>query len=299
MNLNICLLGFGEAGQILGTDIAARGLSVCAWDVQFPRASSAPSQAIAQAIARCSRIRVASNAQDAVQAANVVLCAVTAEQTLAAARTVATNLAPDSYFVDLNSASPGVKEQAARVIHAGHGRYVEAAVMAALPSKRMAVPIYLGGPHADSFSSVAETLGFTGAVVFADQIGPASAAKMCRSIIIKGMEALLLESMLTARHYSVDEFVLDSLSDLLPAADWRALSHYMISRAVQHGRRRAEEMQEVCRTVKATQLVPIMSSAVAQRQAWAAEHGLVANHESLHQLLDALRQRIAGKQAQS
>ena len=299
MSLNICLLGFGEAGQILGADIAARGLSVCAWDVQFPRASSPPSQAIAQAIARGSPIRVASDAQDAVQSANVVLCAVTAEQTLAAARAIAASLPPECYYIDMNSASPGVKEQAARVIHSGHGRYVEAAVMAAFPSKRLAVPIYLGGPHADRFSGLTETLGLSGAVVFADQIGPASAAKMCRSIIVKGMEALLLESMLTARHYSVDQFVLDSLDDLLPAADWGALSHYMISRAVQHGRRRAEEMQEVCRTVKATQLVPIMSSAVAQRQAWAAENGLLANHESLHTLLDSLRQRIAGKQAQS
>jgi 3-hydroxyisobutyrate dehydrogenase-like beta-hydroxyacid dehydrogenase len=299
MNLNICLLGFGEAGQILGTDLAARGLSVCAWDVQFPRASSPPSLAIAQALARCSQIRVARDAQDAVQEANVVLCAVTAEQTLAAARTVAANLAPDSYFVCLNSASPGVKEQAARVIHAGNGRYVEAAVMAAFPTRRLGVPIYLGGPHADSFSGIAETLGFTGAVVFADQIGPASAAKMCRSIIVKGMEALMLESMLTARHYSVDKFVLDSLSDLLPAADWGTLAHYLISRAVQHGRRRAEEMQEVCRTVKATQLVPIMSSAIAQRQAWAAEQGMVTPPASLDAMLDSLRQRITGKQAQS
>jgi len=254
--------------------------------------SSQPSQAIAH----CGKVRTARDAQDAVHAANVIICAVTAEQTLAAARAIAPSLPPDSYFVDLNSVSPGVKQQAARIVHAGQGRYVEAAVMSAFPAKRLAVPMYLGGPHAAGFLGIAQALGFTGAVVFADQIGPAAAAKMCRSIIIKGMEALILESMLTARHYSVDQFVLESLADLLPAPDWPALSHYMISRAMLHGRRRSEEMNEACRTVKAAQLVPIMSSAIAQRQAWAAEHSMVAKQDTLQQLLDAVRQRIAGTQ---
>ena len=47
--------------------------------------------------------------------------------------------------------------------------------------------------------------------VFSDEIGRASAAKMCRSVIVKGMEALLGESLLAARHYGVESAVLESL----------------------------------------------------------------------------------------
>src|SRR5205814_2940164 len=72
---------------------------------------------------------------------------------------------------------------------------------------------------------------------------------MCRSVIIKGMEALLAESLLTARRHGVEDAVLASLQDLFPVGDWRALARYMISRSLQHGRRRAEEMREAVKTV--------------------------------------------------
>jgi 3-hydroxyisobutyrate dehydrogenase-like beta-hydroxyacid dehydrogenase len=239
-------------------------------------------------VALQSTVRAGCDAHDAVSQADVVLSMVTAEQTLAAARSVASSLAPEAFFVDVNSVSPEVKQQAAGIIEARDARYVEAAVMAAFPTQRLAVPIYLGGPHAGEFLPIAHALGLHGASVFSNQIGPASAAKMCRSIIIKGMEALLLESMLAARHYGVEQVVLDSLKDLQPS-DWRAQSRYMISRALLHGRRRAEEMYEVCRTVTAAQLTPIMSTAIAERQAWAADYRSAANQPSLQPLLDSIR----------
>ena len=99
-------------------------------------------------------------------------------------------------------------------------------------------------------SSSVSSLGFTGASVFAREVGKASAAKMCRSVMVKGMEALLTESLLTARRHGVEETVLASLKDLFPAADWRKLAQYMISRSLIHGKRRAEEMREVAQTVK-------------------------------------------------
>jgi 3-hydroxyisobutyrate dehydrogenase-like beta-hydroxyacid dehydrogenase len=288
MELRICLLGFGEVGQILATDLAARNFELSAWDLKFLEPGSAP----LRALIRHSKVRAAENVHAAVSSADVVLCAVTAEQTLAAARAAAPSLAPAAYFVDLNSASPGVKQQAARIVHGGAGRYVEAAVMSAFPGKRLTAPIHLGGPHAEVFANIARELGFTNIAPFSTEIGPASAAKMSRSIMVKGLEALLLESMLTARHYGVEQAVLDSLADLLPIADWRGLSRYMISRALLHGRRRAEEMQEACAAVEGALLTPIMSAAIAARQAWAGEFSSLAMHDSLEPLLDALRQQL-------
>jgi len=283
MVMHICLLGFGEVGQILGKDLAARELQLTAWDLQFTDATSLPGSTVAHHPA----VHAASSAQEAVRSADVIISAVTAGQALPAARAAAVGLAPNAYFLDLNSVSPGVKQQAADVIHEAGGRYVEAAVMSAFPTKRLAAPINLGGPHAHGFLPLARAVGFSSVSVFSDALGPASAAKMCRSVIVKGMEALVLESMLTARHYGVAQSVLDSLTDLLPASDWRALSHYMMSRALLHGRRRSEEMQEACRTVEAAGLAPLLGTAIARRQLWAGEQG-ITGQSSLEDTLDAL-----------
>ena len=40
--------------------------------------------------------------------------------------------------------------------------------------------------------------------------------------MIKGMEALLGEALLAARHYEVEQDVLESLEDLFPGLDWPA-----------------------------------------------------------------------------
>ena len=128
----------------------------------------------------------------------------------------------------------------------------------------------------------------TGLEFFDPVLGKASAAKMCRSVMIKGLEALLAESLLAARHYGVEASVLASLCDLLPCEDWDAKACYMISRSLLHGRRRSEEMREAAKTVVNAGVNPWMSSACVQRQAWAAEHRESLRHESLTNLLDAV-----------
>jgi 3-hydroxyisobutyrate dehydrogenase-like beta-hydroxyacid dehydrogenase len=111
---------------------------------------------------------------------------------------------------------------------------------------------------------------------------------MCRSVIVKGMEALIAESLLAGRHYGVEATVLDSLTNLFPSLDWNAHARYMMSRSLQHGARRAEEMREVARTVSDAGVEPWMSRACVERQGWAADHGELAAVEPLAQMLDEL-----------
>jgi 3-hydroxyisobutyrate dehydrogenase-like beta-hydroxyacid dehydrogenase len=145
----------------------------------------------------------------------------------------------------------------------------------------------LGGPHASDFLERARPLGFS-AEVFSAVVGQASAAKMCRSVIIKGLEALLMESMLTARSNGVEDAVLASLSDLLPVGDWPKLARYMISRSLEHGVRRAEEMREAARTVAEAEVEPLMSRSIAERQDWAALRRAALAQDDLGAMLDAI-----------
>jgi 3-hydroxyisobutyrate dehydrogenase-like beta-hydroxyacid dehydrogenase len=165
---------------------------------------------------------------------------------------------------------------------------VEAAIMAPISPKRIASPMLFGGPHAAAFLPIARELGFTGAERYSDQIGRASAAKLCRSVLVKGLEALLAESLLAARRHGVEDVVIESLRNLFPAENWRTLARYMISRSLVHGIRRAEEMREAAQTVKEAGLDAWMSRATAERQAWAAQFRSAAAHEDLIAMLDAL-----------
>ena len=171
--------------------------------------------------------------------------------------------------------------------------------MSPILPRRITAPILLGGPYAESLQAAVQALGFSGAEVFSEILGQASAAKMCRSVMVKGIEALLTESLLAARRYRVEGAVLESLSGLLPSVDWTSLSRYMISRSLQHGRRRAEEMREAARTVADAGIDAWMSAACAQRQDWAAQFGTEARQEALEQLLDALLARIPATQGES
>lgn len=277
----IALIGFGEVGQTLAADLQGKA-DLAAWDIAFADPASEPSRAAPRY-----KIRCAGSAVAAVEGAELVISAVTAAQDLDAARAAAPGLAKDAFFLDLNSCSPGQKTASAETVESDGGRYVEAAVMSPIGPKRIASPMLLGGPHAEAFLAEAAGLGFDGAVAYSPVIGRAAATKLCRSVMIKGVEALLTESMLAARHYGVEQVVLDSLSDLLPLPDWNKTAQYMISRSLEHGARRAEEMREAARTVEEAGVAALMSRAIAERQDWAAAYRTALSPD-LEAMLDAI-----------
>ena len=238
----ICLLGFGEVGQTFGEDLRS---GFTAWDVQFVDPASVPTKATARL-----GMVVSAGAREAVAQAGIVVCAVTAAQDKAAAESVSGLMKPGAVFMDVNSASPGQKTEAAVVIESVGGRYVEAVIMSAIGNKRLASPRAAWRAACRSISARGKGDRDFRRVILWAELGLASATKFCRSVIIKGMEALLTESMLAARHYGVERAVLESLIDFFPGQDWEKLSRYMISRAVQHGTRRAKEMREAARTVQ-------------------------------------------------
>jgi len=278
----IALIGFGEVGQALARDLERTGAQVAAWDIAFADPGSAPSRALP-----AHPVRAAASAPDAVKDAELVISAVTAAQDLEAARAFGPGLVKGAFVLDLNSCSPGEKAASAVAVEAAGGRYVEAAVMSPIEPKRLASPMLLGGPHARDFLAAVEGLGFAGATAYSEIVGQAAATKLCRSVMIKGVEALLAESLLAARHYGVEQVVLDSLSNLLPLPDWTATAQYMISRSLEHGTRRAEEMREAARTVEEAGVAALMSRAIAERQDWAAAHRTALSPD-LEAMLDAI-----------
>lgn len=281
----IAIIGFGEVGVALASDLAARNdVAIAAYDLRFDDAASPPSLAIATASAER-----AISATSCVTQADLVISAVTAASAIDAASAAADALKAGAWWFDMNSASPSSKRSAAAIIDSAGGRYVEASVMAPINPQRMGAPILLGGPYAKEFEEIALGLGFSGAAFYAAEPGKTAAAKLCRSVVVKGMEALITESLLAAQHYGVEDEVIASLENLFPHPDWRRHAGYMISRTLEHGTRRAEEMLEASRTVADAGADPWMSNATVMRQAFAGSLGVRNKTRDLTEMLRVMR----------
>lgn len=264
--MNVSLIGYGEVGRILAEDLRAADHSVTAFDLKL-RAAEGEAMRVH---ARAHGVVLAKSHAEAVRNCELAISAVTASQTVAAAQACAAALPPVSFFLDFNSAAPAAKITAAEHVARGAGRYVEGAVMSAVPPYRSKVPLLLGGPHAAALEPLLKELGFA-AKVASPRVGVASATKMCRSVMIKGLEALVIESFIAARHHGVEDAVLASLGQTFPSLDWEQQASYFFQRVIEHGRRRAEEMLEAAATVQDAGLRPWSASSTAERQAWIAE----------------------------
>jgi len=260
------IVGYGEVGKILAEDLRAQGVKVAAYDLKLGDDRAPP---LRQHAATHGVTLVASHA-DLAGRSDLIVSAVTASQTVAVAQACAPALNQGSWFLDFNSASPGAKQRAAALIDGVQGRYVEGAVMTSVPPYRIKVPLLLGGPHAAELAPLLGALGFD-AKPASDRLGVASATKMCRSIMIKGLEAMVIESFTTARAYGVEDAVIASLAETFPQIDWEKQGAYFFQRAIEHGRRRAEEVREVAATVREAGLTPWSAQGTAERQAFIAD----------------------------
>jgi 3-hydroxyisobutyrate dehydrogenase-like beta-hydroxyacid dehydrogenase len=266
-SLRVGLIGYGEVGKILSRALVGKKLAwVGAWDIMLRE----PVQGDAmRAHAREAGVDACGSASALLERSQFVISAVTAANSLDVAEEAARVIRPGTWYLDLNSASPGTKARSARLIDGAGAHYIEAGVMTSVPPYGIAVPMVIGGARAAELAARVAPLGFSMEVVAAE-IGIASAIKMCRSIIVKGMEAMVIESYATARRYGVEDRVLASLKETFPGLDWERQGAYFFSRVAKHGRRRAEEMREAAVTVREAGFEPWIAAATAEKQDWVA-----------------------------
>ncbi|HEY8049092.1 MAG TPA: DUF1932 domain-containing protein [Ramlibacter sp.] len=263
----IGVVGYGEVGKVFSSGLKAHAQHMGAWDLKFAQPATRDAET---AHARGAGVDAHGSMRELCEASDFVISAVTASNTLAVAQEAAQCIRPGTVFLDLNSASPGTKQQAAAAIDAAGATYVEAGVMTSVPPYGIKVPMLLGGARAAELATLLQSWGMDAKAV-SDKLGVASAIKMCRSVMIKGLEALVIESYTTARAYGVEDHVLPTLQETFPSIDWPQQGAYFFSRVVQHGKRRAEEMRESANTVREAGFEPIMTAAIAGKQQWVAD----------------------------
>ena len=268
----IGLIGYGEVGKIFSAGLQARQgvVAVGAWDLKFASAALGAQERAHAAQAGVTAHTSARALCEDMGVGGLIISAVTASNTLTVAEEAAQYLQPGSVFLDLNSASPATKQRCAALIQARGAHYVEAGVMTSVPPYGIKTPMLLGGPLAAELALQCAAWGMDAKAV-SDKLGVASAIKMCRSVMIKGLEALVIESYTTARAYGVEDLVLPTLAETFPSIDWETTGAYFFSRVVEHGQRRAEEMRESANTVREAGFEPTMTAAIADKQQGVAD----------------------------
>lgn len=291
MNEIIALIGFGEAGRHIGGGLVRTGApQVRAYDIRHQELIAA---------AREHGVELHSAPGPALEGATLIFSLVTASSAVDAARAASKHLVPGQIYIDFNSVSPMTKRAVGEAVGGAGAEFIEAAIMAPVPGPDHAAPVLIAAPGAARVADRLNALGMK-VEIAGESIGEASLSKMLRSIFIKGIEALMLESLVAARHAGIDERILDSVQKTLPGIDWRALATYNLERTVAHGARRAAEMRESAATVAELGLEPFVTEGIARRIEWATEALKGATFaggkpQTYEEVLDVLTAKLAEK----
>ena len=269
MNTRIGFMGFGEAAPAIAEGLSEQGISgMQAFDIAF---ETDPARFSPRTVR--SGTRMAGSPAALAKDCDVILSLVTCTEAVAAASSIADHLEPRHFYVDLNSASPDVKREVGAIVASSGARFVEAAIMSMVPPNRHRVPVLLCGAAAAELKQRLDPLGMN-LEILGEEIGAASATKMFRSIVVKGVQGLFIECVFAARHFGVEKRVLDSVTASFPGIDWNAFADYFISRSALHAARQSHEMEEVARTLETLGEIPVMARATAKRLKMFGDLGL-------------------------
>jgi 3-hydroxyisobutyrate dehydrogenase-like beta-hydroxyacid dehydrogenase len=273
----LCFIGFGEAGQAIAAGLREAGVErISAWDILFPVPEGERLHRAGEAIG----VRCAPSAAAAAREADIIVSAVTAASSVDAAQSVKAHLGGQPFLLDINSVSPARKQETAKLL-GDSARYIDVAVIAPIHPGRHQTPMLLAGPCAEIVAPTLTALGMRVTVAGAE-IGAASAIKMVRSVMVKGIEALTLECFLAAARAGVVDEVAASLKNNYPGLDWAKVIPYNLERMASHGERRAAEMEEVAETLRELGVEPLMTSATVKRQ---REMGQLGTQQSVRGVL--------------
>lgn len=222
----IAVLGLGEAGGAIARDLAAVGVDVAGYDP-----ADVPTPA---------GVERTGSAVDAVRDAHVVVAVTSSVVARDVLTSVVGKLGPDTAYADLSTASPARKRELADVA-AAHGiGFVDVALMAPVPGNGMRTPALVSGPGARRFAELLTPLGMP-VEVAGDEAGQAATRKLLRSVVMKGLAQLLIESLQAAEAAGLADETWDNLVAQLSSVD-AALVRRLVTGTAGHAARRVDEM---------------------------------------------------------
>jgi 3-hydroxyisobutyrate dehydrogenase-like beta-hydroxyacid dehydrogenase len=263
-------IGFGEAAFNIARGLKGEGLDgIMAFDKFW---KGAPGSELIGKRAAEAQVKLFPSLQDLVEGSEMVVSAVSADMAVALAKDSEPFLKAGKIYADINATSPMTKQEIDEII-SPVALFVDCAVMGPVPTYKHKVPVSVSGKGAKLFFETMSPYGMN--ITFMDApAGSASASKMFRSIFMKGFVALLLEMVVAAHKYHVEDDVLLSVKETLTAGPLLEVVNGLLGRGVIHSERRAHEMDEVIATLETLKVDGTMSKATKAKLRWCTELGL-------------------------
>lgn len=215
----------------------------------------------------------AASVGELVARADVLISCVTGARALSAAGEAEPFLRANHLYADVNTASPSVKAGVARIVEKTGAAFCDAAMMGAIPSFLHRVPIVASGGGAARFQECLSPYGMNIRVIGIEP-GQASALKLFRSIFMKGLLALFIETLTATHRCGVDETVLASIAESLDGIPFLETARVQMTKGVVNAERMAHEMEEVIATLEELGVPAGMSRASRETLLRCAELGL-------------------------
>jgi 3-hydroxyisobutyrate dehydrogenase-like beta-hydroxyacid dehydrogenase len=245
--LSVGFLGFGEAGYHFAKGLAQAGLpDIVAYSPSGARAATGDP---IRARAAEAGAELVATPRNLCERAAVIIAVTPGHAALAALRSVRPHLRPGHIYVDAGTAAVKAMERAGRML-SGRAGFVDAAIMGTVPLNGIKVLMVASGSHAEQFRSLMAPYGMNVQVI-GGQPGAASAMKLIRSVCMKGIAAVLLESLEAAQRRGILDAV---AADIATSIDERpftqTVKRFVCGTAV-HAERRVHEMTEVLALLRA------------------------------------------------
>ena len=286
----IAILGLGEAGTALatglrdGVDWYDGAGDVLAVDIALNEGERGDT---IRAWAEALKIPIYKDYGQFLAGADLVISVVTGVQALNAAMAARPHLKPGAVFLDLATITREMAITNAAALDNSGADYVDVAVMGMFYNFGYRAPLLLAGPRAAEVGAWMTAAGFE-TTVLSERIGDASAVKMLRSILMKGLEALGVECLVAAEDQGLRQEVLDCLADLDNVSFAEFVGKLVTTHTV-HAGRRLEEMGLVSQTLRDNGFDPVMTEAIRRVHGRTIVGGAISTDGIVPELGEALK----------
>ena len=241
--MKVAIIGLGEAGSHFANDLVEMELEVSGWDPNLQRELDP-------------RIHFAANNGEAVKDADIILSINYTSESKAIAKEVLPHLKSGSVYCEMNTSAPSTKKEIESILHSANIQFVDLAIMAPVPPKGIKVPLLASGGGAKLLTELFSPYSLNLSVL-SEKTGDAAGRKLLRSIVYKGVAAVICEAMEAGEQFGLEDYIKTQINSIIGDND--ALIDHFVKGSRTHAKRRMHEMEAVVSMLEGENLSAFMS----------------------------------------
>jgi 3-hydroxyisobutyrate dehydrogenase-like beta-hydroxyacid dehydrogenase len=239
--MKIAVLGLGEAGSHFANDLADLGYEVSGWDPNPKRPLN-------------EKVFFANSNAAAVTDVDIIFNVNLSEVASSVAEEIKSSVKSTAIFCEMNTSSPKGKTTIEKILKE-YCHVLDVAIMAPVPPQGIRTPFLVTGEASNRFITALPELDNISTIK--GGVGEAAKMKLLRSIVYKGIAAVICEAMEAAEYYGKEEYMREQIASII--GENTDLIDRFVEGSRIHAIRRGHEMEAVVSMLKQSELSAYMS----------------------------------------